>query len=60
MVHGHSGVALALADGGADGAAPWLDLGRGSWAMIRREADDTLGAAVRQEVQPWREDPFDG
>lgn len=48
-----------VADGGAYGASPWLDLGRGYGAMLILEADFTVGGRMRQQMQPILEAVFD-
>lgn len=48
-----------LADPGAYGASPWIDLERGYGVMILLEAEATLGASVRTLAQPILEDIFD-
>lgn len=48
-----------LADAGAFGASPWLDLGRGYGAVILVEADSSTGPAIRQATQPAVERAFD-
>lgn len=48
-----------VADPGAYGAMPWLDLGRGYGVMIILEADATLGAQLRVAVKPVLDQIFD-
>lgn len=48
-----------VADPGAYGAAPWLDLDRGYGAMVILEAHYTQGVALQQQLQPLVEAHFD-
>jgi CubicO group peptidase (beta-lactamase class C family) len=49
----------AVADPGAYGAVPWLDLGRKYGAMIMLESTAMLGAQLREQVKPLVEATFD-
>lgn len=48
-----------VADGGAYGAMPWLDVPRGYGAMIILEDDAVLGSTLRLQVKPILDEIFD-
>jgi CubicO group peptidase (beta-lactamase class C family) len=48
-----------VADAGAYGSMPWLDLGRGYGTMIILEAEATLGVLARLETKPILDSIFD-
>ncbi|MCP4804197.1 MAG: beta-lactamase family protein [Proteobacteria bacterium] len=51
--------AEVVADPGAYGASPWLDLDRGYGAMILLEGHYTRGQTLREQVQPLIDAHFD-